>query len=152
MRATTLPTVSVHFAHTYRPWWIAVVCGWCESDPLSSGCMVCGKMVEKVRQLATSEMWRKWKTVLLVEPDANGVVGDWLEENDWPQLADEARRTWTHLTPCPRCKGTGEIRVQRYGRLTVATAKPQTCHYCNATGKKYVVEVVPVKLEAGQRW
>lgn len=137
------PTVTIGFAHKYRPWWIGVRCEWCNTGPVSSGCMVCGPVVERVRRLANHPDWKRWKTVLRTDPDANLVAGDWLEENGWPELADEARRTWTHIAPCATCKGRGRyLRNGHYADGTPIRARQHRCHACNGTGDKFLAEVI----------
>jgi len=136
------PTIVATFNHKHRPWWIGVSCGWCNLTAYPSlGCMVCGRFVERVQALANSEAWKKWKAVLKDDPDAHLVVGDWLEENGFLDLAEEARRAWTHEAKCTRCEGIGTYTVQRHQGRSFAFEE-QICPTCAGTGKMVIVETV----------
>lgn len=122
-------SAGIRFNHDAGAWKLLVWCDACTCTE-APACEECRGLLRRAGKLERLPRWRQWLIALRNDRDGTTplIFADWLEENEWPDLATQARlttflwcdecrwrRKYTQLTHkgrkvmpfCPRCLGTG---------------------------------------------
>lgn len=83
--------VSYEIRHQPRPWWLVVLCGFCNGK-IAGGCMACSGHHRTVRELVALPDWPHWLGQLEESPEVAGIFADWLDDRGFPEVGEALRK------------------------------------------------------------